>query len=561
MRENNFYHPEPPSQEARLFLFTTYTMENFQNKIIVFDTTLRDGEQSPGAAMTKTGKLRIARELERMNVDVIEAGFAISSEQESASIREIAQYIRKPIICSLARCVDADIEAAAKTLEHAQYSRIHLYLGSSPQHRGVRGMSKQEIMDKTIVGIRKAKKYADDIEYSPEDGARTEKEFLIDLAQAVYAEGVTTFNIPDTVGCMTPNKMEALFRYMYENILAVRDRKYILSTHNHNDKGFATINSLYAIKGGARQVEVTMNGTGERAGNAASEQVIMGIKKDGEDFMGPFGVPDVSHIQTEHMEGASRATSEETHQDRPTNQPYFGRNVRRTESGTHADLIQKDPSTYYVVDFTEIGLEKDEICIGSKSGRNAVFYALSQMGYELSPETQNHFFTMFKAYADGKRGQGGSVSPEELHSLVYQCFAIAIPTEREGVRFLNSKTANSHRHVEIAVQVWKDFEKRRRVEMKWSGESQETQGAFQAATAILREKTGRDFTVIREQQESVEEGEQSQSKATVTIEFERRAFIGTATHTDIEESTVRALLDALNRSYLPKEVLINPQRG
>ncbi len=537
-------------------------MNTTQNKIIVFDTTLRDGQQGPGNAMTIDGKVAIAHCLEEMNIDVIEAGYAISSDIEMKSIQQIAKEVRGPVICSLSLSRQDSIEAAAKALEGADKARIHLYLGSSPKHREIRKMSKQQVLDMSADAVRIARKSFSDIQYSGEDGANTEPEFLVELANAVHAEGASTFNIPDTLGAKTPRQLERLFRYMYDQLPAVRKGKLVISTHNHNDKGLANSNTLSAVQGGARQVEGTILGIGERAGNAATEQTVMAIHYNGTEYESPFGIPDVSHINTPAIYNASLTTAAFAHHSIPANQPYSGANAYNTQSGTHVNLIRRDPTTYYATNPADIGRETHEISIGSMSGRDAVFGALDTLGFVIPPEDKSDFFAHFKTFADAKRESGGTVSEKELEQLVYDCYAYAIFDTGEDNRCVASTPAliGEGRDIQLNFLIktkprdgYKPTIDKRTPSVTRFPFFKDSQGIICAVAEFLEEETRKKFNVIRQQQRSLGEGAQTKSESTVTIGYNGQIFTGIGIHTDTDESNIRALLDAINQSYLPRK--------
>ena len=512
---------------------------------------MRDGQQGIGCAIPASGRVPIGRALAAMGVDIIEAGFPISSPEELRAVRAIATEVREPIISAFGRCLSSDIEAMAQALEPAEKARMHLYLGSSKEHRGARKMSEQQMIDMAAEGVRMAKRHVDDVQYSPEDASRTPKELLVQIAKEVIKAGATTFNIPDTVGAISSPQMEQLFRYVYDNLPEVRDGKVVLSAHTHNDTGLALANAFAAVVGGARQVEGSFNGIGERTGNCATEQIINGIHQHGPSYAGPFGTPDISHIRREHTAKVSTIVSMYTRQKVSPFAPYTGNNAFATQSGTHLALILVDPTTYYVVDPAEVGREGHEISIGVMSGGKGVFHVLSQLGYDIPEEDQDRFFKAFKSFADSKRTEGGTVSTEELKRLAYEFFAFAIPAiDRSDRRFIASESNGDIRRAQVIVRTRQSVNHERREET-WTGESDRKQGVFQAVAAMLREKTGRNFMVIDERQEAAGSGEEAGSRAIVVIEYNGKLFTGTATDTDIESSAVRALFNAVNQSYIP----------
>ncbi|MCM8786352.1 MAG: 2-isopropylmalate synthase, partial [Candidatus Omnitrophica bacterium] len=368
-------------------------------KIIIFDTTLRDGEQSPGASLTSDEKLKIALQLEKLGVDIIEAGFPISSPDDAKAVRIIGENIKNSTVCALARCKDEDIDIALKSLEKAKKPRLHLFLATSEIHRKYKlKKAKDEIVKIAKEKVRYAKKFIDDIEFSPEDASRTEPDFLLKVCQAAIEEGVKTINIPDTVGYAIPEEFGKLIKFLSENL----PKEIIISVHCHNDLGLAVSNSLCAILNGARQVECTINGIGERAGNASLEEIVMNlvVRKN------YYKVE--TNIKTEEIYKTSRLVSTLTGIPVQPNKAIVGKNAFRHEAGIHQDGILKYRLTYEIIDPKMIGIPKSELVLGKHSGRHALRERLKTLGFEFDDKKFEKIFEKFKKLAEKKK---------EIHDL------------------------------------------------------------------------------------------------------------------------------------------------
>ena len=383
-------------------------MENTNKRVIIFDTTLRDGEQSPGAAMTKEEKLRIARQLEKMGVDVIEAGFAAASEGDWQAINDIAKNITKSTVCSLCRTVERDIRRAGEAIAPAPKRRIHTFIATSPIHMEYKlKMQPKQVVESAVKAIAIAKEYTDDIEFSCEDALRSDIDFLAEICGAVIEAGATTINIPDTVGYSIPHKTEAFFRELIAK--TPNSDKVIWSAHCHNDLGLAVANSLAALKGGARQVECSVNGLGERAGNAAIEEIVMALKVRHD----VFGLE--TQIDTQQIVPASKLVSTITGYPVQPNKAIVGANAFSHESGIHQDGVLKHRETYEIMSAESVGWSANRLTLGKLSGRNAFRTKLAELGIELeSEEALNAAFARFKELADKKR----EIFDEDLHALV-----------------------------------------------------------------------------------------------------------------------------------------------
>ncbi|WP_109484481.1 2-isopropylmalate synthase [Occallatibacter savannae] len=373
-------------------------MTNISNHVAFFDTTLRDGEQSPGCSMTTQEKLTMAHALEDLGVDIIEAGFAMASEGDFAAISTITQAVRKPKICSLARAKNEDIEIAARALQFAQRPRIHVFLASSDLHLEYKlKMSRQQALDQAAESVRLARTFVDDVEFSPEDATRSDREFLIDIVRTAIEAGATTINMPDTVGYTTPEEYGQMFREVRERIPAVDAEGIILSSHCHDDLGLAAANSLAAIQAGARQVECTINGIGERAGNAALEEIAAALHVRSE----RYGV--TTNIKLDQLYPASQVLGQIITFRPSPNKAIVGANAFAHESGIHQHGMLANPLCYEIMTPSLVGVSRTNLVLGKHSGRAALRHRLEQLGYTLSREELQQTYYRFVALADRKK--------------------------------------------------------------------------------------------------------------------------------------------------------------
>ena len=378
-----------------------------QDKVMIFDTTLRDGEQSAGAGLTTEEKLEIAKQLDRMGVDIIEAGFAASSPGDFEAVRRIAAEVTRPVICSLARCVPGDIDAAWEAIKDADRPRIHVFLSSSDiQILHQLRSNREDVMDRAVAAVERAKGYCDDVEFSPMDATRTEPEYLYRLLEAAIDAGATTVNIPDTVGYTVPSEFTELLEGIKRNVKNI-DRA-VLSVHCHNDLGLATANSIAAVEAGARQVEGCVNGLGERAGNASIEEIIMGLETR-RDFLGVS-----TNIDTRQIYPSSRLVSEITGFPVQPNKAIVGNNAFRHASGIHQDAVLKERTTFEIMEAQSVGWPSNSIVLGKLSGRSGLRSRLEELGYALAQDELDEVFTDFKTLADRKR----EVTDADLESLM-----------------------------------------------------------------------------------------------------------------------------------------------
>ena len=344
-------------------------------KLIIFDTTLRDGEQCPGASLNIKEKLVIARQLALLNVDVIEAGFPVASPGDFESVKQIAEEIRGVTIAGLSRALEKDIEATARALEKAESPRIHVFLSTSKVHREhMVEKAKEEIIEMGVKAIQFARKYCDDVEFSPMDATRTEKDFLSDVTREVISAGATTVNIPDTVGYTIPAEFAELIQYLKKNVSNIEQA--VISVHCHNDLGLAVANSLAAVQSGARQVECTINGIGERAGNAAMEEIVMAVRTRKDFFQSVY-----TGVETKHIQPCSKMVSSLTGFFVQRNKAIVGKNAFAHESGIHQHGFLKRKDTFEIMDPADVGGEESELVMGKHSGRNALQSKVKELGY------------------------------------------------------------------------------------------------------------------------------------------------------------------------------------
>jgi 2-isopropylmalate synthase len=373
-------------------------MMNNSNHVAFFDTTLRDGEQSPGCSMTTQEKLTMAHALEDLGVDILEAGFAVASEGDFAAISTIAQAIRKPRIASLARAKKEDIEIAARALQFAERSRIHVFLASSDLHLEYKlKMSRQQALDQAAESVRLARSFVEDVEFSPEDATRSDRDFLVEMVRVAIEAGATTINMPDTVGYSTPEEYGQMFRQVRQRIPAVDAEGIILSSHTHDDLGLAAANSLAAINAGARQVECTINGIGERAGNAALEEIAAALHVRAEQF----GVK--TNIKLEQLYPASQVLGQIITFHPSPNKAIVGANAFAHESGIHQHGMLANPLCYEIMTPSLVGVSRTNLVLGKHSGRAALRHRLEQLGYTLSREELQQTYYRFVALADRKK--------------------------------------------------------------------------------------------------------------------------------------------------------------
>jgi 2-isopropylmalate synthase len=496
-------------------------------RVIIFDTTLRDGEQSPGCSMAQPEKLRVARALADLGVDVIEAGFPAASRGDWESVNAVAREVQGPIICGLARCNRDDITLAAKALKDATHHRLHVFLATSAIHRQYKlNMAREEIIRTAVEGVRIARELCEDVEFSPEDASRTELDFLTEVVEAVIEAGATTVNIPDTVGYTIPDEFAELFRYLRKNVRGIE--KVRLSVHCHDDLGMAVANSLTAVVAGARQIECTINGIGERAGNCSLEEVVMALKTRDAFFNLETG------IDTTRLYPTSRMLANIVGVPIPRNKAIVGENAFAHESGIHQHGMLKHHSTYEIMRPQDVGLSRSSLVLGKHSGRHALRERIQSLGFELEEVEFARVFEQFKALADKKK----ELYDGDIEALVLQA-------ENSGLgpwTLLNLRTASDGNKANATVRLQHAG---REVEMSASGD-----GPVDAALKAIERATGVDVVLRKFEVRSVSAGEDAQGEALVYVEYNQRTYRGSSVSTNIVESATQAFLEVINRIEL-----------
>ncbi|MFH0877394.1 MAG: 2-isopropylmalate synthase [Candidatus Omnitrophota bacterium] len=497
------------------------------DKLIIFDTTLRDGEQAPGATLNDREKLEIAHQLVALGVDVIEAGFPISSPGDFRAVKLIASSVKGAVICGLARAIPKDIDAAYNATKPAKSgSRIHVFLATSKIHRQYKlKKAKEEILRLAVESVRYAKKYTSDIEFSPEDASRTEPEFLFQVVEAVIAAGAATVNIPDTVGYAYPGQFGALIRAIKENVPNIH--KTVISVHGHNDLGLAVANSLEAIKNGARQVECTVNGIGERAGNASLEEIVMTVKTRPDVFS------DVrTTINTKEIYKTSRMVSKLTSFVVAPDKAIVGLNAFRHESGIHQDGVIKKRLTYEIISPADVGFTGQSLVLGKHSGKHALAKRLQELGVKCSGLELARLFDKFKELADKKK----TIYEEDLVSLVED----QINKSAETWQFV-SVEYTSGTHVRPSATV------RLKRQGKVLGVSSTGDGPVDACYKAIEKITKTKTRLLDYRIEAVTSGKDAIGEVSVKVQINKNVALGRGSSTDIIEASAKAFLNALNK--------------
>lgn len=516
------------------------TIKPDPDRVIIFDTTLRDGEQCPGATLNVDEKLVIARQLARLGVDVIEAGFAIASSGDFQAIQRIAETVgteNGPIICSLARSVKADIEAAAEALKPAAHPRIHTFIATSDIHLKYKlKKTRQEVLDITGEMVAYAKSLCEDIEFSPEDAGRSDPEFLYQVLERAIAAGATTVNIPDTVGYTTPSEFGGLIRAIKENVPNINQA--IISVHGHNDLGLAVANFLEAIKNGARQLECTINGIGERAGNAALEELVMALHVRRQFFNPFFGRPadsevPITNINTREIYKTSRLVSNLTGILVQPNKAIVGANAFAHESGIHQDGVLKNKLTYEIMDAQSIGLNDNLIVLGKHSGRHAFQKRLQELGFDLSDDEINKAFVRFKDVADKKK----EVTNWDIEAIVND--EIQQTSELFRLELVQVSCGNNARPTATVTL--------RTPEGEELTDAATGTGPVDAVYKAINRVVNVPNELIEFSVQSVTAGIDAIGEVTIRLRYQGRVFSGHAANTDIIVASAQAYVNALNR--------------
>jgi len=496
------------------------------DRVFIFDTTLRDGEQAPGCSMTLEEKLRVAAALRDLRVDVIEAGFAAASPGDFEAVQAIAAGIAGPTICSLARCHPVDIERAAAALKPAASKRIHVFLATSEIHRTFKlNMAKEEIIRRAVEGVRMAREHSADIEFSAEDASRTEPAYLAEVVSAVIEAGARTINIPDTLGYTVPEEFGNLFAYLRAHVPGI-DR-VVLSVHCHDDLGMAVANSLSAVAAGARQVECTINGIGERAGNCSLEEVVMALRTR----YNHYGLD--TGIETRKLYPVSRLVSSITGMHVPRNKAVVGENAFAHESGIHQDGMLKNAATYEIMNPEDVGISRSNLVLGKHSGRHAFRDRVQQLGFTLSDEELNTAFAEFKKLADRKKemfdgdieaiimnAEAGGDGPWDMVELHISAGTGAIAAAAVRLRHADGRTLD---------------------------EASVGDGPVEASFKALERATGVNLDLRNFEVRSVTVGEDAQGEVTVTVDYNGQSHRGHGVSTDIVEAGALAYLEVINR--------------
>lgn len=509
-----------------------------QNQIIIFDTTLRDGEQSPGAAMTKEEKIRIARQLEKLGVNVIEAGFAAASPGDFDAISEIAKIIKNSTVCSLARASENDVRRAGEAIKHAASGRIHTFIATSKIHMENKlRMTEDQVVERAVQAVKWAKEYTDDVEFSAEDAVRSDIDFLVRVFDAVIEAGAKTINVPDTVGYSIPapwgERMATLIKRVKNS------DKVIWSTHCHNDLGMAVANSLAAVMGGARQVECTINGLGERAGNASLEEVVMAIKTRHDIFNLD------TRIDTTQIVPTSKLVSSITGYPVQPNKAIVGANAFAHESGIHQDGVLKHRETYEIMRAEDVGWNANKLTLGKLSGRNAFRTRLKELGIELeSEDAVNAAFARFKDLADKK----SEIFDEDLHALVSDEF---VQEASENYKLVYLQVTSQTGEIPHAFITVSDNGAEQKAEADGGGPVDAT---FKAIENIVNSGVELQLYSVN----NITSGTDAQGEVTVRLSKAGRIVNGQGADTDIVIASAKAYLNGLNKLHSKLEKM-NPQ--
>jgi 2-isopropylmalate synthase len=511
-----------------------------QDKLTIFDTTLRDGEQSPGASMTRDEKVRIAKALERMRVDVIEAGFPIASPGDFESVQAVARSVSNSTVCGLARALDRDIDRAGEALKPAASSRIHTFIATSPIHMKMKlRMEPEQVIQQAVHAVKRARQYTDNVEFSPEDAGRSDLDFLCRVLEAVIDAGASTVNIPDTVGYNLPHQFGDLIRQLIERV--PNSDKAVFSVHCHNDLGLAVGNSLSAVLNGARQVECTINGLGERAGNAALEEVVMSVQTRQDIF------PCRTDLDTTQIMTCSRLVSGITGFVVQPNKAIVGANAFAHESGIHQDGVLKSRETYEIMRAQDVGWAANRIVLGKHSGRNAFRTRLMDLGIEFeSVEALNEAFSRFKDLADKKH----EIFDEDLQALVTDS---GLESGNEWLKLVSLRVCSETGETPNAsVTLWLNGEEKQ-ADCSGSGP---VDAAFKAIEVLVNSGTELELYSVS----NITSGTDSQGEVTVRLKLNGRIVNGQGADTDIVIASAKAYVNAVNKIIQP-DARAHPQLG
>ena len=497
------------------------------NRVTIFDTTLRDGEQSPGCSMNLNEKLEIAHALKDLGVDVIEAGFPIASPGDFESVREIARQVHGPVICGLARCNAADIDRAAEAVKDSPRPRIHVFLATSAIHREFKlRMTREEIVKRTVEGVKRARGHVADVEFSPEDAARTELDFLTEVVEKAIEAGATTVNIPDTVGYAVPSHYATVIRHLRKTVRGIDD--VVVSVHCHDDLGLAVANTLAALQEGARQVECTINGIGERAGNTSLEEVVMALRTRQDFYKLTTG------INTRLLYPTSRKLSHVTGMQVQRNKAIVGQNAFAHEAGIHQDGMLKERSTYEIMKPEDVGIPRTELVLGKHSGRHALRQRIVDLGYHLTDDQLNQVFDAFKQLADRKK----EVYDADIEALAENQLQVRAGNQWTLVGFTSTAGTGSQTSAAVTLRLADGSLKR---------DAAVGNGPIDALFTAISRLTGATSKVIDFRVRAVTHDMDALGEAYVEVEHNGRRLSARAVSLDVVEAAALAYLDVLNR--------------
>jgi len=511
--------------------------ERDANRVLIFDTTLRDGEQSPGISLNTQEKLEIAQQLARLGVDVIEAGFPITSPGDFEAVQEISRHVEGPVICALARTAAGDVDRAWEAVRDAERPRIHTFIATSDLHiQHKLQTTREDVLGQARAAVAHAKQYTDDVEFSPEDGFRSDREFMAEVIAAAIEEGASTINVPDTVGYATPEEYAAMFARLYELVPAMRE--VTVSVHCHDDLGLAVANSLAGLRAGARQVECAVNGIGERAGNASLEEIVM-VVHTREPYLGLTTGADTTEIAR-----TSRLVSRLTGYPIQPNKAIVGRNAFAHEAGIHQDGVLKERTTYEIMDATTVGLDSNSIVLGKHSGRHALQEALAELGFEVNGQNLNTAFKRFKELADKKK----LVTAMDLEALVTD----ELRDEVAGYQLEWFEVEASSRrppHAIVGVRTPDGTE----VTGSFTGD-----GPIDAIFRAINAATRTDARLREFRVDAVTGGQDALGETSVVVDLHGVTGAGQGVSTDILEAAGRAYVRALSNAIRRREAASQP---